>query len=165
MSEAPGWLETILLSLVAGGGGHFLYAFVAQLVKSKESQERARDEEIADISKLIDEVVSDLSQYLSKSAEALDSQDIVLSARIQSVIHDLNWRIRDVFEDDLLLQDNCNRRWSTLYNSALGSDYFKMADRPAEPGRLAEAMKASRDLRRAVKRSQRSMKRRFLSGR
>lgn len=157
-------LASVAQTLIAAGLGALLANFFAELVKGfvRRSQlhEAVRDDDLATMLSLVEQLDSLATDYWSHSGAELAERETLLRAKIVSRQQHLLALIADLFNGEP--KRDCDVVITRLLN-AVGGDSFGEPDRPAQPERLTAVYLECLAFTRIAKKSRRSLKRAFLA--
>lgn len=151
-------------TLVAAGVGAFLANFIAEIIKGQvrrsQSLELARDEDLATMLRMVEDLQDLATTYWLSGAAALEEQEPVLRARIVARQQHLLNLIAHLFTGNP--KHECDVMATSLLD-AIGGGNFGEPDREAEPQRLASVYNYSLSLSHLAKRCRRELKRGLLA--
>lgn len=157
-------LASLAQTVIAAAVGAFLANLIAELIKARVRRgqfiEAARDEDLASIVKMVDELQTLSTDYWTSSGAELGQRESILRARMvarQQHILDL---VADLFSGGAKM--DCDVLATKLLDAVGGGD-FGDPDRPAEPERLTAVFQNGLSFTHLVKKCRRKLKRGLLA--
>lgn len=151
-------------TLVAAAVGAFAANFIAELVKGQvrrsQSQESARDDDLATMLRMVEELQGLATDYWTESGGDLGAREPILRARIVARQQHVLELIAHLFSDDP--KRECDVLITKLLHAVGGGD-FGDPDRPAEPERLTAVYQHSLAFIHLAKKCRRGLKRGILA--
>jgi hypothetical protein len=157
-------LATLTQTLLAAGIGAFLANLIAEVIKGQvrrsQSMEAARDEDLATLLRMLDELQDLATTYWLSDVAGLGAQEPVMRARMLSRQQHLLDLIAHLFTG--APKRDCDVLATRLMD-AVGGGSFGEPDRLAEPQRLASIYGHGLALAHLAKRCRRDLRRGLLA--